>query len=363
MEPISDLFSVKNTTYGGRACFSNMFLPRGTVVLDAEDSISECISYEFRKEVCHHCFHYDYGKTMKWKIGVFEMERLEPKTGWKGFQGAGLWFCSQSCRDAFLQQQQVSELIQGYENLLRGLRLAQKSGPPQDINDQKLNSASISRELIDQKWQQLQEHWVQRLEHLKPCKRLSQCPYMTEENYCCARAVCMTLFRLKYLDPVSTFKCSFDVLQSNELSKLSKFPVLLNFQLEVYQILYILLPPTLHSQLSVPLFRHILGAEYGNAFGIWQSGESVDDREYLGCRLFPQASFFNHSCDPNIDKVHIRRRMRFILNRDVEEGTQLCIAYNCDLTLAACERRRIMKENWFFDCLCDRCSSELQTIH
>ena len=53
--PISDLFRIQHTPFGGRACFSNKSLPQGTVVLDAEDSLGESISYEFRKEVCHYC--------------------------------------------------------------------------------------------------------------------------------------------------------------------------------------------------------------------------------------------------------------------------------------------------------------------
>ncbi|AQZ10686.1 SET6 (YPL165C) [Zygosaccharomyces parabailii] len=363
MGPISEFFSIQNTEYGGRACFSNTALARGTVILDADECLGESISYEFRKEICHFCFLYNYGKKMKWRIGAFEMEQLEPGTNWKGFRGAGLWFCSQQCRDAFLRQEHVVELIQGYENLLHALQITQKSGSPQKTDEQKLNSFLISSELIDRQWEQLQENWIKHVLRLKPNKRILQCPHITEETYCCARSVCTSLFQLKHLDSTSLTKRSFDVLQSNELSKISRFPILLSFQIAVYQVLYILLPPSLHSQLSVPLFRHIMGTEYGNAFGIWQAGESIDDREYLGYRLIPQASFFNHSCDPNIDKIANGRKMSFILNRDVQPGTQLCIAYNCNLKLPVADRRHVMKENWFFDCLCEKCSSELQTIH
>ncbi|CAR28599.1 hypothetical protein ZYGR_0S02330 [Zygosaccharomyces rouxii] len=363
MGPISDLFQIQHTPFGGRACFSNTSLPRGTVVLDAEDSLGESISYEFRKEVCHYCLLYDNGKVMKCRINASELEPLGEQFKGKRFQGAGLWFCSPQCRDEFLRQDHILELISGYESLLNGLLFCQKRGSDEDIDEEKLNSIPIDQQTIEFQWQQLADEWIPRVQGMKPSKKLAQLPHMTDDIYCCARSICRTLFQLKYLDPESVTNRSFQVLQSNELSKTSRFPILLSFQIAVYQTLYILLPPTLHSQLSIPKFRHILGAEYGNAFGIWQMGESVGDREYLGYWLFPRASFFNHSCDPNVDKVRKGRKMCFILNRDVTSGTQLCIAYNCDLTLPVSGRQQTMKDNWFFECMCDRCSSELQTVH
>lgn len=360
---ISDLFQIQHTSFGGRSCFSNVSLPRGTVILDAEDSLGESINYEFRKEVCHRCLFYSSGKVMKYRLNIDELDSLDEQFKGKRFLGAGLWFCSSQCRDEFLRQEHILELISGYESLLNGLMYCQRRGIDKEIDEEKLNSMQVDQQAIESQWQQLCSEWVPRIQKLKPSKKLTQLPYMTDDIYCCARSLCRTLFQLKYLDPKSVTNRSFQILQSNELSKISRFPILLSFQIAVYQTLYILLPPTLHDQLSVPKFRHILGAEYGNAFGIWQLGESVGDREYLGYWLFPRASFFNHSCDPNVDKVRKGRKMSFILNRDVTVGTQLCISYNCDLTLPVNGRQQVMKDNWFFECMCDRCSSELQTIH
>lgn len=362
-DSISSLFQIQHTRFGGRACFSKTSLPKGTVILDSEDSLGESINYEFRKEVCHFCLLYDHGKIMKYRINARELESVNEEFNWKRFQGAGLWFCSTKCHDEFLRQNHILELISGYESLLNGFQLSQKRGSNDDIDEEKLNSIVIDQQMIESQWQQLHDEWVPRIQRMKPSKKLSQLPHVTDDVYCCARSICRTLFQLKYLDPESITRRSFDVLQSNELSKISRFPILLSFQIAVYKVLYILLPPTLHDQLSIPMFRHILGAEYGNSFGIWQVGESIGDREYLGYWILPRASFFNHSCDPNIDKIRNGRKMSFVLNRDVESGSQLCIAYNCDLTLPVKDRQQNMRENWFFECMCDRCSSELQTIH
>lgn len=363
MNSVSDFFQIQHTRFGGRACFSSRPLPQGTVILDAEDSLGESISYEFRKEVCHYCLLYDHGKVMKYRIDAGNSGPIGAQMKGKRFQGAGLWFCSDKCREGYLRQDHILELVEGYENLLNGLLICQKRSLTETIDEEKLNSVSIDPQKIESRWSQLAEEWIPRIQSMKEGKKLAQLPHVTEDVYCCARFISKALFQLKYLESESVTKSCFEVLQSNELSKISRFPILLSFQIAVYQTLHILLPPSLHDQLSIPKFRHILGAEYGNAFGIWQTGESVGDREYLGYWLFPRASFFNHSCDPNVDKIRNNRKMHFILNRNVEPGTQLCIAYNCDLGLPVNERRKTMRNNWFFDCMCDRCSSELQTIH
>ena len=106
-----------------------------------------------------------------------------------------------------------------------------------------------------------------------------------------------------------------------------------------------------------------MGSEYGNAFGIWQEGESVDNREFFGYRVVPRASYFNHSCIPNLTKRRDGTTMYFTLNRPVCANEELNIDYSGVLDYPTEKRRKFLKDTWFFDCQCDRCRLEVQASH
>lgn len=356
---LSPFFEVKDTAYGGRACFSAAALEKGTVVLEASDSIGATIVYEFRKEVCHSCHTYQSGKNMKFKLAYSDIAHLvteDVQINGKKFLGAGLWFCSEDCKLNFLQQQHVIELIECYELLLGILKMMQKRCTSEELNnDRKV----VSEFIIDKAWLDVRSSWIPRIDKMKQSKRLSQLPYITEEEYNCARFIAKTLFTLKYINPQSGAKSAFETLQSNELCKIKRFPVLLDFQILIFKTLYIILPDNMRQTLTIDLFRHILGSEYGNSFGIWEQNGMSDNQEFLGYAVYPRASYFNHSCDPNITKSRVKGSMVFTLNRDVPKGAQLCISYSGLPGQNVGERRKILKENWFFDCLCSKCQSEL----
>eukprot|EP01089_Gocevia_fonbrunei_P020741 TRINITY_DN7795_c0_g1_i1.p1 TRINITY_DN7795_c0_g1~~TRINITY_DN7795_c0_g1_i1.p1 ORF type:complete len:480 (-),score=91.79 TRINITY_DN7795_c0_g1_i1:17-1456(-) len=77
----------------------------------------------------------------------------------------------------------------------------------------------------------------------------------------------------------------------------------------------------------------------------------------IGLGLYPEASFFNHSCAPNCvystilngDYIFVRAI------RDIKAGEEICHSY-IDLYLT-CRERRQQLENYLFDCQCERCSS------
>lgn len=50
--------------------------------------------------------------------------------------------------------------------------------------------------------------------------------------------------------------------------------------------------------------------------------------------------------------------MEFYTSRDVAEGEELCINY-IDIKDNVAERRRQLLNNWYFDCVCERCAKEL----
>ncbi|KAG9071346.1 hypothetical protein KI688_005557 [Linnemannia hyalina] len=87
-------------------------------------------------------------------------------------------------------------------------------------------------------------------------------------------------------------------------------------------------------------FRTILYREVANSFGIRDSSE-----ELLGFAVFPRASFFNHSCRPNIQKKRRQssrdvkaRQMEYWSTGVIKEGEECCISYG-DISTGVGERR------------------------
>ena len=95
-----------------------------------------------------------------------------------------------------------------------------------------------------------------------------------------------------------------------------------------------------------------------NSFGI----RSLDDEgsEFFGYGCWPSASYFNHSCGPNVEKVREGREWVFRAGRDIAAGEELNITYLSgeERRNSREERMQTLKRNWGFDCGCHRCREE-----
>lgn len=85
----------------------------------------------------------------------------------------------------------------------------------------------------------------------------------------------------------------------------------------------------------------------------------------LGYGIWTLASFFNHSCAPNISKERQGRKWVFTaapLGGDlaVKSGTELSITYirGEEDILRVEDRRRKLQDGWGFVCQCSKCSTE-----
>ncbi|AET38113.1 Set6p Ecym_2380 [Eremothecium cymbalariae DBVPG len=360
---LSEYFDVKSTRHSGRTCFANQDLKKGMTVLQLQRAIGSTICYGFRKEVCHYCFHYDHGKTMKIRVNSEQAEKLGMKVH-RTFTGAGMWFCNELCRDEFLSTKHISDLLEVFEAISSSLQRCKRNKKVMVEEGTVDGGDIITSSSIERAWDKVEKKWIPQINGVKlPARLEAMKVVLDEEHYSCARFVAECLFKLKHMERDSPMYKSFMNLQSNELQKICEFPVLLKFQTEVYMFLYVTLPENLKSLMTRELFRKILGSEYGNSFGIWQENEAFDNREYLGYWMLPEGSFFNHSCAPNLSKKRIGNVMNFVLNKDVKMGDELCIDYKGILDLPIHQRRKILKTNWFFECQCSRCSLELQSIH
>jgi SET and MYND domain-containing protein len=92
-----------------------------------------------------------------------------------------------------------------------------------------------------------------------------------------------------------------------------------------------------------------------NSFGI----RSLEDEgsEFFGYGCWPAASYFNHSCNPNVEKKRVGRTWEFRAGRHIESGEELCITYLSgeERKLSRGKRNIRLLKNWGFECGCERC--------
>ena len=131
---------------------------------------------------------------------------------------------------------------------------------------------------------------------------------------------------------------------------------------EIEQILPFLkrhLPPDLAALAEMTAYP-FLSRHLSNSFGIWEVPVGLDS-ESLGSAMYPSASYFNHACDSNVEKVRDGRSISFVTSRSIEEGEELCITYGFT-ERDVLERRRNLQEWWGFTCVCPRCLRELRDV-
>jgi len=77
--------------------------------------------------------------------------------------------------------------------------------------------------------------------------------------------------------------------------------------------------------------------------------------------LYPTISLINHSCVPNSEVVFDAHPAQATLRtlRPVKKGEEIIIDYLCDQSLRLHERRRKLKEKFYFDCTCQFCMRAL----
>ena len=99
-----------------------------------------------------------------------------------------------------------------------------------------------------------------------------------------------------------------------------------------------------------------------NNFGVFEGDGDSGTAEGRGVSIaqavYPAASFFNHSCSPNVVRSTQGRTLVLRASRDVEEGEALSIMYGELATKSYSDRQRHLKEHYAFDCACPRCTAE-----
>jgi len=110
----------------------------------------------------------------------------------------------------------------------------------------------------------------------------------------------------------------------------------------------------------------LLCINHFNTFGIWD-----EYHQCIGLGIYPRASFFNHSCAPNVYRSELlssslapqlqsRRIISFKALHPIPRGSEVCISYS-DVDLAKQVRQDYLLYQFHFKCLCSRCSAEDET--
>ena len=134
----------------------------------------------------------------------------------------------------------------------------------------------------------------------------------------------------------------------------------LNAHIRAYLQLLTVLPLPLLPHLRADVCHELISRASHNAFSIRPSSDGEHSGEFLGYGVWPEASFFNHWCVPNIAKERRGRRWSFYTSRDVGAGEELCITYlgGDEKDLDVRGRRKRLHDEWGFFCDCVGCEQE-----
>lgn len=334
--PHSHVFEVRDTPGAGRGIYARTDLTAGTHVLTTTPTLSpvaHVILRQYRREVCAYCFAYDRGK--EWKIRL-------PSTG--------LFFCSQSCNENWKLEHPAThtQALQAVETHIQ--RKSQQKGDLMEIDAGGqmtwIEAAEIGTELVRARLVTAQSKQQRRL--------------------------LATYADLKVDPDILTFLLSGCFMtaapkdaQIHSLLTLAENPAVyqdasLAAHVDAYLILLTLLPKPLLASLQADVCRELISRASHNAFSIRPIHEGEQSGEFLGYGVWPEASFFNHSCLPNLSKERHGRLWSFHTSRDVRAGEELCITYlgGDEKDFDVDGRRRRLSEEWGFVCQCRGCQAE-----
>ncbi|KAJ3539849.1 hypothetical protein NM688_g6308 [Phlebia brevispora] len=368
-------FSISVSPHSGRSYHATRKLSAGTCVLDVATPYTCTLYKRFRNEVCAECWKYDGGRRHFLTCREYGEE-------------AGLSFCDEHCRDAWLEREghELIELLKTLEAVRRRTKGKAKATDPKV-------PVELTKEAIECAWEKIDKQQ----ERPKALRRwhdvqlddfeADMARYVLVALYHYAREladIAKTPLQQAASSAFGAHWSNFADLQSNEMHLVAKFPELLENHIKIFQVLRSRFNPVngaspvllrLADVVTTPNVRIALGVDPGNSFGIWEA-PVTEESEGLGFGIYPIPSFFNHrewpqlnlyyaitneacpDCTPNVRKDRDGRRMRFITTRDVDAGDELCISYGHVEDMTWQQRQQELKEGWFFECRCSRCEAE-----
>ncbi|CAK4033827.1 lysine methyltransferase SET6 [Lecanosticta acicola] len=357
----SHLFEIRNIANAGRGVIATTAIPAGTLILRSGPPAFHVIFNIYAKETCAYCFAWDRGRTLPVRENAI-----------------GKVFCREECRALWVEEQ-GQEGMEGWRGLKMGHHHHGRkgNGDGDEVMGGDVDAGGRPGvEEVEIAWRE-----VEKLGEVLKRSRLFVVGEEGEakkksENKASKRLLRSILERIAsgpqdadlpayFLSGVlsqtrNPEKWETEVLSLAQDATPYNSPRDLSLACLAYLRLLTLLPPSLLAPCTPTLCRAMPQADNHNAFGIRAAEEA---EEYMGYGVYPSASFFNHSCAPNVTKKRVGREWVFEAARDLAEGEECCITYlgGEERELDAVERRRRLREVWGFECACGRCRRESES--
>lgn len=343
-DPISSpLFALRPIANAGRGLIATFPIPKNTLLLNSGPPAFHNLFKLYAKETCAWCFRWDRGRT----LAVREA-------------GVGKVFCDEQCLGAWREDEgdvgeEAGKVVAGW--------LRKRGRGTQEDEVMGIVGERPEEEEVEAAWREGEKRAVA-LRRGAECgksmtkierKLVNGIVRKMEESVdadILGYILCAVLFHARHPE-----KWREEVLPLAHDSRPYKtkrdLEVAVNSFLQLSTIL-----PSHCLNIHPEICRTIFEVDNHNAFGIRAGGE--DSEEYMGYGVFPIASYFNHSCEPNVSKKRIGREWEFRANRDLEVGEELCITYlgGDEKDLGVGERRMRLEGAWGFACACARCRRE-----
>ena len=345
--PISNFFEVRHTQRSGRAVFARQSIPKDTLVWRSDDLALSVLLREYRREVCGQCFRYENGRDLE----------IRDKT-------VGFAFCCVTCQKEWREANGTVgvQAWMAVEKLVKGR--SKEDSEMVDIDQPRPKAIEITNAwdgvaaqatLIraareaEQTTARDQAGPLQvTKQHKKALQKALQQPISPD-----IMSFCVSGIIWRHQNPEDWGKVlalAEDNTPYHNTDDLQAFA-------RTYLHLLVVLPLRLLPLVTAESIFLVSSRDSHNAFGIRSLGD--DGSEFFGFGCWPAASYFNHSCGPNIEKRRVGRAWEFRAGAAVHMGDELCITYLSgeERKLSREKRMLTLKKNWGFECRCARCEA------
>lgn len=330
-------YEIRATRYGGRGAFALCPIPKDTLVLACAAPYASVVLRKFKREVCGWCFAYSFesGKS-KWSIRLDDPRKKG--SGENGDGGGGTWFCTDECRESWVQSYHFGQdndlgwwmtVNAALEKIVTQAKKRQGScdrnpssnsgASPMLAFLDNLKEGDVTREAISHGWKVAEEVFSQETKFGTSSWGVEA---MSEFELDTVRFVLNGLITraIQEVLPSTSSAATAGVwddllaLQDNEYALVLSKPHILASQIRIYGFVkrfvqlarsewktkaagvcyestFRLLWRLVSTSETV---RAILARDHGNVFGIWDTAPDDEESEMLGWGLYVSGSYFNH---------------------------------------------------------------------
>ena len=326
-----DFYHIEEVAGAGRGAIASSNIAQDTVVLRSGPPTAHVIFRQYRKEVCAQCFYYDRGRTLAVRDS-----------------STGKVFCGSGCQ-AFWQDVQGRVGVTAWESLHTFVQAASKHiTDGYDVTEAERRLDMLT---IEGLWKQTEATRPVNGQGRKLATKQSVDPDIL--GFLLSSIISHYHGSKKWQEEVSSLAMDDSPYRSR-----SEFDAHLTSFLQLTDLLQHPSTNALIPHCNAEVCSKAVAAAGHNSFGI----RSEDGEEYMGFALYPTASYFNHSCRPNVSKQRVGSQWIFTAAQDISNGEECCITYlgGDEKEMSLLERRDRLKQHWGFKCMCKLCPREAQ---